>query len=134
MKVTLDSSSSNLNIVEGNRKIKRMFFKKERDDLVILKSRFFFEIVRLYLEEIRTWNPGSCMVSHSILPLLIQYLLSINVTSVNTERSFSRLKSIYGDHRHTLGEGRAGNELLVSAIATTLGCWCVPAIDPLPSH
>ena len=41
---------------------------------------------------------------HYILPSFLDYLLSINVTTVNSEWNFSKLKKIYNDSRQSLDE------------------------------
>ena len=50
---------------------------------------------------------------HYILPSVLNYLLSANITMVNSERNFCKLKKIYNDPRQSLDEMTAAAELAI---------------------
>ena len=73
----------------------------------------------MYLDEVK----GNS-IEGRILPVLLEYLLSINVTSVSSERNFSKLKRIFGTDRHSLNNQSAFNELLIKQIMTVFHVDC----------
>lgn len=76
-------------------------------------------VLRVYRMEIK--QKTSDFSSHVILRGVIGYLLSISVTSINAERSFSCLKSIYRCDKHQLKDGKAfGLVDLMSALRSGL--------------
>ncbi|CCK71099.1 uncharacterized protein KNAG_0G00420 [Huiozyma naganishii CBS 8797] len=91
-------------------------------DVFYFRTVLSWNIISQYLSETRSGLSESTVAvsEHNILPTVLDYLLSINVTSVNSERGFSKLKTIYNDKRHSLSDGNAGNELLLSSTVNSL--------------
>lgn len=56
----------------------------------------------------------SASIKHVFLPVIIRFLLNIKVASVNTEITFSKMKKIYGKHRHCLKDETSEDEILVA--------------------
>lgn len=116
----LDLTGGIVRVVSEERKLERRSFLKEAANTFALKSRFSIEVITVYLNEVRYPGVTSFVSTHAVLYFLIKYLLSINVISVNTERSFNKPNKIYGDIRRPLDEDRAGNELLFGTVTSIL--------------
>ncbi|CCK69621.1 uncharacterized protein KNAG_0C05200 [Huiozyma naganishii CBS 8797] len=91
-------------------------------DVFCLRTLLSWDIISQYLDatrydgnnsRVRVWH-------HTILPNVLDYLLSINVTSVNSEESFSKFKKMFNKRRESLGDESAINELLLRSTITSL--------------
>ncbi|CCE65980.1 hypothetical protein TPHA_0N01985 [Tetrapisispora phaffii CBS 4417] len=71
-------------------------------EIYICELEALLEVQKLYRQE--TKKPNSGVSNHIYLPVIMDYLFSFSVTSVNEERSFSKFKKIYGDYRHRLDD------------------------------
>ena len=88
-----------------------MLYRKSDIEQLILESKVWVRIYRRYVADCRHRTN-----TDSLLPSIIEYLLSLQVTSVNTERIFSKMKALYGDHRHSLSDSSAEDEAVMSSV------------------
>ena len=84
------------------------------EQLFIAKYNVSIELIKMYLHEVKAHR-----MQAPVLPVLLEYLLFVNVTSVSSERNFSKLKRIFGTDRHSLKDESAFNELLIKQLMTT---------------
>lgn len=89
------------------------------EQIFIAKYNISLKLIIMYLDEVK----GN-KIEGRILPVLLEYLLSINITSVSSERNFSKLKRIFGTDRHSLNNQSAFNELLIKQIMTVFHVDC----------
>ena len=89
------------------------------EQLFIAKYNVSIELIKMHLDEVKAHR-----IQAPVLPVLLEYLLSINVTSVSSERNFSKLKRIFGTDRHSLKDESAFNELLIKQIMTAFDVNC----------
>ncbi|SMN18659.1 similar to Vanderwaltozyma polyspora Kpol_1030p35 hypothetical protein [Vanderwaltozyma polyspora DSM 70294]. Pseudogene (degenerate) [Maudiozyma saulgeensis] len=90
---------------------KQILSKCSEIEKLVLEDSIWIGVYRNYINECRRGIRGDIY-----LPYSIEYLLSLQVTSVNTERTFSKLKSIYGDQRHRLNDKTVEDEAIVTNV------------------
>lgn len=112
--VTIENNNQHTDIL-----LKSVAQTKEK--LFLLKTEFSLTVIERYLKTIKNGKMTTTIGSHCILPVVLRYLLSINITSVNSQRNFSALKRLFNDDRHSLDDENAGNELLVVKTVKSLG-------------
>lgn len=88
-----------------------MLYGKSDIEQLILESKMWIRVYRNYINECRQRSNHD-----SLLSSIIEYMLFLQVTSVNTERMFSRMKAFYGDHRHSLNDSSAEDEAVMSSV------------------
>lgn len=108
----LDHDGNNDRILKESKIINEKIF--------ILKSRCSLVMIQRYLELVRTNDSKYMLGTHSALPVILQYLLSINITSVNCDYSFSRLKRKFDDTGDSPDDCQAENEFLVTKAIQSL--------------
>lgn len=91
----------------------------KNEQIFIVRYKASLEILRLYLDNIRKRK-----VNGKILPVILEYLLSINVTSIKNERNISNLNQIFGTDRYLLKDQFSFNELLIRQIMKTFDVDC----------
>lgn len=88
----------------------KMFQQINGIERLLIEERVLLSVYKGYITECR-----KAKKSHVLLPCVVKILYSLQVTSVNTERLFSQMKSVYGDSRHRLKD-----EAVVSSILNNL--------------
>lgn len=73
-------------------------------EMFLNRIEVFLNLQRKYRDE--TNKLSSPLNNHIYFPVVMDYLLSFSVTSVNAERSFSKLRRLYGDQRHKLHDSK----------------------------
>lgn len=96
-------------VIEGGCKV-----KLRRTEIFIRKAKVFLETQRIYRSS--TKIPNGKVRGHVFMPVVLDYLLALYVTSVNAERTFSILKRIYGDDKLSLSDRSAYSVLNINAI------------------
>ena len=71
-------------------------------DTFLLKMDAVLEVQTLY--RLETDNPNSILRDSQLMPVLLDYFLSIAVTSADTKRPINKLKATYGDENNKLSD------------------------------
>lgn len=77
------------------------------------------------LATMKAYLNGLASSSHNILPALLRYILTINISTVNTERSFSKLKLIQNTKYQSLKAETAASKVLISSVINAFDTWLI---------
>ncbi|EDO18201.1 hypothetical protein Kpol_543p31 [Vanderwaltozyma polyspora DSM 70294] len=88
-----------------------------KSEIFLVELEAYLEIQKFYRECTRSKNTE--VSSHEYLPVVMDYLLSFAVTSVNAKKTFSKLEWTYDDQQHIVDDSTAFTIANLSNMATS---------------